>query len=348
MDTSKLKSKRRIRSAGTRRASYSPRALAAYQQAPVRFAGSEPPSSDGGIPLGHYLWVFKRYRWHMLSFVALCTIATFVISSRMSPMYESTATLDVDREAPSGVVGEESRNVSSNLDADQYMATQMHLIESDSVLRPVVHKYNLLYHEHSTGFFHHTEPVTEPSGPVSLRRLVVGRALNTYLILITYRSPDPVLAATVANAIAKSYLDRTYEIRAKASGVLSQYMERQLDELRAKMEKSGLALAQFEKELNVINPEDKTNILSSRLLQLNQAYTEAQSDRIKKEAAFNSNPNGHCRCWRDFNPGRFDQEVTGSVERCFGEVCLRQRAIRTEPPGVHQSRRFGKRDPVAV
>jgi polysaccharide biosynthesis transport protein len=268
------------------------RALAAYQQAPVRFAGSEPPSSDGSIPLAHYLWVFKRYRWHMLSFVALCTIATFIISSRMSPMYESTATLDVDRDAPSGVVGEESRSVSSNLDADQYMATQMHLIESDSVLRPVVHKYNLLYHEHSTGFFHHTEPVAEPNGPVSLRRLTVSRALNTYLILITYRSPNPVLAATVANAIAKSYLDRTYEIRAKASGVLSQYMERQLDELRAKMEKSGMALAQFEKELNVINPEDKTNILSARLLQLNQAYTEAQSDRIKKEAAFNSNPNG--------------------------------------------------------
>ena len=267
------------------------RALAAYQHAPPKYGSGEPPS-DSSIPVAHYLWVFKRYRWHMLTFVALCTIATFVISSRMSPMYESTATLDVDRDAPSGVVGEESRNVSSNLDADQYMATQMHLIESDSVLRPVVRKYNLLYHEHSTGFFHHTEPVAEPNGPISLRRLTVARALNTYLIQITYRSPNPVLAATVANAIAKSYLERSYEIRAHASGTLSQFMERQLDELRAKMEKSGMALAQFEKELNVINPEDKTNILSARLLQLNTAYTDAQADRMRKEASFNSNPNG--------------------------------------------------------
>ena len=267
------------------------RALAAYHQSPPKYGNSEPPS-DGSLPIAHYLWVFKRYRWHMLSFVALCTIATFVISSRMSPMYESTATLDVDRDAPSGVVGEESRNVTSNVDADNYIATQMHLIESDSVLRPVVRKYNLLYHEHSTGFFHHTEPVAEPNGPIGLRRLTIGRALNTYLIQITYRSPNPVLAATVANAIAKSYLERSYEIRAHASGTLSQFMERQLDELRAKMEKSGMALAQFEKELNVINPEDKTNILSARLMQLNTAYTEAQADRMKKEAAFNSNPNG--------------------------------------------------------
>jgi capsular exopolysaccharide synthesis family protein len=268
------------------------RALAAYQQQPPRFTGTEPPASDGSISLAHYLWVFKRYRWHMLSFVALCTIATFVISSRLYPMFESTATLDVDRDAPAGVVGEESRNVSSNLDADQYIATQMHLIESDSVLRPVVRKFNLLQYEHDTGFRHRTDKVTEPTGPIGLQRLTVSRALNTYLIQITYRAPNAVLAANVANAIAKSYLERSYEIRAHASGTLSKFMEGQLDELRAKMEKSGLALAQFEKELNVINPEDKTNILSARLIQLNTAYTDAQADRIKKEASFNSNPNG--------------------------------------------------------
>ncbi len=268
------------------------RALAAYQQGTPRYGAGEPPPSEGNLPVAHYLWVFKRYRWHMLTFVALCTVATFVISSRMSPMYESTATLDVDRDAPAGVVGEESHNVSQNLDADQYMATQIHLIESDSVLRPVVRRYNLLQHEHETGFMHHTDKVAEPNGPVSLRRLNISRALNTYLIQITYRSPNPVLAATVANAIAKSYLERSYEIRAHASSTLSAFMEKQLDELRAKMEKSGMALAQYEKELNVINPEDKTNILSARLLQLNTEYTNAQADRMKKEASFNSNPNG--------------------------------------------------------
>jgi capsular exopolysaccharide synthesis family protein len=65
-------------------------------------------------------------------------------------------------------------------------------------------------------------------------------------------------------------------------------MEKQLDDLRAKMERSGQALAQFEKELNVINPEEKTSMLSARLLQLNTEFTVAQADRIRKEAAYNS------------------------------------------------------------
>ena len=47
-------------------------------------------------------------------------------------------------------------------------------------------------------------------------------------------------------------------------------------------------MLQFERELNVINPEEKTNIVSARLLQLNTEYTNAQADRVRKEAAFQS------------------------------------------------------------
>ena len=65
-------------------------------------------------------------------------------------------------------------------------------------------------------------------------------------------------------------------------------MERQIDELKAKMEKSSFALAAAEKQLNVINPDEKTNILSSRLLQLNTEYTTAQGERVAREAAYNS------------------------------------------------------------
>jgi capsular exopolysaccharide synthesis family protein len=69
-------------------------------------------------------------------------------------------------------------------------------------------------------------------------------------------------------------------------------MEKQLDELRAKMEASTQRLLAFERELNVINPEEKTNILSARLLQLNTEWTNAQGDRVRKEAAFNSTKSG--------------------------------------------------------
>jgi capsular exopolysaccharide synthesis family protein len=54
------------------------------------------------------------------------------------------------------------------------------------------------------------------------------------------------------------------------------------------MERSSEALVQFEKDLSVINPEEKTSILSARLLQLNTEYTNAQTERVRKQAAFES------------------------------------------------------------
>jgi capsular exopolysaccharide synthesis family protein len=86
----------------------------------------------------------------------------------------------------------------------------------------------------------------------------------------------------------RSYLEHTYRIRYQAAADLSQFMERQLEELRAKMERSSAALAHFERDLNVINPEERTNIVSARLLQLNTEYTSAQAERMKRETAFNS------------------------------------------------------------
>lgn len=247
---------------------------------------------ESGVPLSHYLWVFKRHRYKILAFVLASVLATAVVSSRITPIYEATATVDIDRQTPNGVVGQESTRSNVFNDSDQFLATQIKLVQSDSVLRPVAEKYQLLGHE---GQLEDTTPVTSgPSGqaPVFLKRLKVNRPTNTYLLLISYRSPDPQLAADVANATAQSYLEHTYNIRYRSSASLTTFMEKQMEELRAKMERSSGALVRFERELNVISPEEKTNILSARLLQLNSEYTNAQSERLKREAAYQSVYNG--------------------------------------------------------
>ena len=240
-------------------------------------------AESGSIPLKHYLWILRRDLWKIAAFVAVCLLATFIISSRFKPIYESTAIIDVDMQAPSEIVGQGSVASSSYVDPDEFLATQIQLIQSDAVLRPVAEEFNLTSRAAK-------QPQT--AAPVSIGGLKVIRPPNTYLLLISYRSPDPQLSANVANAIAKSYVAHTYDIRIRSSASLSSFMEKQLDELKAKMERSSLALVQFEKDLEVINPEEKTNILSARLLQLNTEYTSAQADRVRNEAAWKAIQSG--------------------------------------------------------
>jgi capsular exopolysaccharide synthesis family protein len=249
--------------------------------------GPDPEPEQPAVPLTHYLWILKRHRYKIAAFVIASVVCTWVVSKRLTPIYESTATIDIDRSMPTGVVGQEANTVDA-YDADQFLATQIKLIQSDSVLRPVVQQYHLRNLGKQSQDVSPERAIRIQRSPVSLGALKVTRPPNTYLLLIAYRSPDPDLAANVANAVANSYLQRTFEIRYRATADLSTFMEKQLEELRAKMERSGMALAEFERELNVINPEAKTSILSSRLLQLNTEYTNAETERVKKEAAWQS------------------------------------------------------------
>ena len=107
---------------------------------PMFDAGYE--QQAGTVPLGHYLWILRRHAWKIAGFVAGVVLATLVVSLRLTPIYESTATIDVDRQMPTGVLGQEALQNVSN-DADQVLATLVSLIEADSVLRPVVEKYRL-------------------------------------------------------------------------------------------------------------------------------------------------------------------------------------------------------------
>ncbi len=247
--------------------------------------GYDVDPGEPGVPLSHYLWILKRHRWRILSFVLACVVATVVISSRLTPIYESTATVDIDRQVPTSIIGQDSMRVPMN-DSDQFIATQVKLIQSDSVLRPVAQKYHLLELEKGESSRKSTD--AEENAPVLLKKLKVSRPPNTYLLLISYRSPNPRLSANVADGIARSYVEHTYDIRFRASAALGSFMEKQLEELKAKMERSSAALVQFERDLNVINPEEKTSILSARLLQINTEYTNAQIDRVRKESAWKS------------------------------------------------------------
>src|SRR5260370_22460075 len=296
---------------------------AAYSAVPNgHAAGWDPEPEEPAVPLSHYFWIVKRHRWKILAFVSACVIATLIVSLRLTPIYDRAAVMDIDRRMQTGILGQEAMQSATN-DADQFLATQVKLIQADAVLRPVARKYNLRELENDDWEKSKVKDAQAEDTPVVLKKLKVTRPPNTYILLISYQSPDKRLAADVANGIAQSYLEHTYTIRYRASAGLSQFMEKQLEELRAKMERSSAALAQFERELNVINPEEKTNIISARLLQLNQEYTSALSDRVKKEAAYNSIRSGSMDAAQVSTQGEALRKLTetlNAAEQRFVEV----------------------------
>lgn len=264
--------------------------LPANAQPVIYFAEPE-PQDEVSLPLSHYLWVLRRHLWKILAFIVIVLVATTVVTLRLTPIYESTATLYVDRNEARGIVGQEAQvAATSTLDAESFLASQIRLLQSDSVVRPVAQRYNLLEKEQQ--FAKDSDRGRAQDAPIVLRRLKVSRPPNTYLLQVSYRSTDPQLAADVANGIAASYIEHTYNIRIRSSQNLSRFMERQIEELRAKMEASSAKVAQIERELNVVNPEERTSILTQRLTQLNAELTRAQAERVRFESEYNATRSG--------------------------------------------------------
>src|SRR4051794_14202990 len=247
--------------------------------------------AQAGVSLGYFGKRIRRYTWTIAAIMAATLAGAYFITNQIEPLYESTVTLKVERRSNNGYIGVQALMPPAG-DSDQLMNTQLDLIQSDSVLRPATEKFHLLELENQYKGLSPEDQTRKRNSPIKLKRLAMSRVPNTYILRLSYRAPDPALAADVVNSIAQSYITHAFDTRDRSSDVVAQVVSRQMEDLRSKMTASAQALVQFEKELKVVDPEARVSMLSSRLLQLNADYTSAQADRLRKQAVFEATKPG--------------------------------------------------------
>ena len=170
------------------------------------------------LPLSHYVWLVRTHWVKMAAFIAFAVIATAMVTARLTPQYEAKATLYLDRNAAKNIVGQESQSGSANKgDTDAYIVSQQQIVQSDAVLRPVAQEFGLAAFGEDENDLETGKKAKHNDAPVRLTGLTVTRLPNSYMLTITYRSPSPVKAAQVANAIAQSYQDHIFDLRLKGA-----------------------------------------------------------------------------------------------------------------------------------
>ncbi|MBM4255351.1 MAG: hypothetical protein FJ147_05575 [Deltaproteobacteria bacterium] len=117
-----------------------------------------------------------------------------------------------------------------------------------------------------------------------LQRLEIHPVTGTRLTKIAFSSPDPRLAAQVANAHANAYIRQGVELRTQADEQVSRFLEEKLGDLKERIEQSESALNAYRREQQIISLDDKENIVVNRLVDLNKILTEAEADRVALEA----------------------------------------------------------------
>ena len=109
---------------------------------------------------------------------------------------------------------------------------------------------------------------------------------NTRIIEIHYRSPDKTLAANVVNTLITTYIEQNFKTRFESTMQASDWLSKQLVDLEMKVQTSQEKLVQYQKQHEILGIDEKQNITTSKLDELNKELTAAESDRMQKESIY--------------------------------------------------------------
>ena len=240
-----------------------------------------------------YLLILRKHQWLILSFllavVSIVSIATF----RLQPVYVATARIEIDRENANLLPFQGTDDYM--LDLDNYIETQSKILTSETLALQTIRSGALSGQVDfasdpsseaiSTGSLANAKPPAELGA--FLGSLSVKRVPNSRLMDVSFESTNPQLAAQIVNAHIKNYIEQNFQSRYEATTKASTWLTDQLNELKIRVEKSEDARIAYEKQNQIWALDgDKQNVATQRLSDLNRELTEAQSERMKKEALF--------------------------------------------------------------
>src|SRR5207245_6514099 len=116
--------------------------------------------------------------------------------------------------------------------------------------------------------------------------LRVSLRANNRIIDIHYHSADKELVARVVNTLIHTYIEQNFKTRFDSTMQASDWLSKQLVDLQIKVETSQEKLVQYQKEHEILGIDEKQNITTAKLDELNRELTAAESLRMEKESIY--------------------------------------------------------------
>jgi polysaccharide biosynthesis transport protein len=122
--------------------------------------------------------------------------------------------------------------------------------------------------------------------------LNVEQIKETQILSITYTDTDPTIAASVANGVAKAFIDRNFENKTAKFTKASDWLDRSTRELQAQVEQAERALANYTRDHNIFSTDGKATLTTDKLTRLHDQALRAQIDKMLKQSLYEQVKNG--------------------------------------------------------
>ncbi|MDM7924299.1 MAG: Wzz/FepE/Etk N-terminal domain-containing protein, partial [Pyrinomonadaceae bacterium] len=109
---------------------------------------------------------------------------------------------------------------------------------------------------------------------------------DTRLIEVSYRGPNPELAAFVVNALGESFAVSNQENRSGTSRKTSDFLSKRIADLQADVRSDEIKLVELERSEGILKTPGDQTIVLERLAGLNKDLLTAENERKTAEAEF--------------------------------------------------------------
>ncbi|HEX6802660.1 MAG TPA: polysaccharide biosynthesis tyrosine autokinase, partial [Terriglobales bacterium] len=256
---------------------------------------------------------------------------------RSTPIYDAVGSIAINKPDPMLTSLRDGNTPIDYYDPTD-LDTEVRILRSDLLALQVIKELNLdklpEFGGHGESTSSSLELTTDTLQPDSARANALLGAFkgnlrvllepNTRIIDVHYRSPNKELAARIVNTLANTYIEQNFKTRFESTMQASDWLSRQLVDLQMKVETSQEKLVQYQKEHQILGIDDKQNITTEKLDELNKQLTDAESQRMEKEALYRLAESGDSESAASVAgaaaaPGKSSVASSGLLDRLEGE-----------------------------
>jgi capsular exopolysaccharide synthesis family protein len=285
---------------------------------PAEFhTGIEVRAYEEELSLSDFIEIIRKRKWIIVTALVLSVTTALIASLMMTPQYKAEITLEIAPDNPKITTFEDV----VELDAPQaeFYETQYKLIKSrtlaDMVSKDLELDTNPEFDPDKEGqglsliaplrkVFSREKPADPKKAAADrrvrdkkitdefLKRVNIDPDRKSRLVKVSFLSRDPEFSATVINVLGDKYIEWLLERKLDATKSARKFLEKQLSQVKANLERAEEELNKFSKSADIISLDTNLNLTYKQLAELNEALAQSENERLGKEAYYEQIKNG--------------------------------------------------------
>ena len=277
----------------------------AQTYAPASYAPYHTDAQTGGLL--EYWRILRRRKGTVILVAFIGVVLGVLVTLPQTPVFQARTSLEVQD------INQDFMNMKQvSQEAQTYTAltdiqTQIKILQSETITARTIEKLKLTTPadlkppQSRIDAWRRALNLPEPA-PVdpheqmlktAARSLKVRAAGQTRIIEVLVDSTDRALAANFANTLANEFIDQNMEARYKMSQRTGDWLGRELDDMRIKLEKSEDGLQAYARNAGLVftgssdgDHDNRQSVSEAKLSQIQQALTAASADRVARQSRY--------------------------------------------------------------